>query len=54
MMLEDPKGSTYTKRIYKRTADIIGKNKDVRLSKEILLQLRRIGLRLIPQMTLET
>ena len=43
----------YVRRIHKEASHIIGQNKDVRLSKEILLQLRRAGLRLIPQMRIE-
>jgi len=40
--------------IYKEASYIIGQNKEVMLSKEILLQLKRAGLKLIPQLRLET
>jgi len=45
--------SLYIKHIYKETSHIIGQNKDVKLSKEILLQLRKAGLRLIPHIQIE-
>ena len=53
-MYEDPKRSNYTRRIYKQALQIIGQNNEVKLSKEVLLQLREAGLRLIPQLRFET
>jgi len=52
-LYEDPKRSNYTRRLYKQALHIIGQNSEVKLSKEVLLQLKEAGLRLIPQM-LET
>jgi len=37
------------KGIYGRASHIIGQNKGIKLSKEILRQLRQAGLKLIPQ-----
>ena len=53
-LYEDPKRSDYTRRIYKQALQIIGQNNEVKLSKEVLLQLREAGLRLIPQLRFET
>jgi len=52
-MSGNPEKPVYVRRTYKEALRIIGQNKDVRLSKEILLRLRRAGLRLIPQMQIE-
>jgi len=49
-MSENLERSISTRRIYGKASHIIGQNKGIRLSKEILLQLRRAGLKLIPQM----
>jgi len=46
--------SAATRPVYREASYIIGQNKGIRLSEEILLQLRRAGLRLIPQPRPET
>jgi len=54
IMLENPEKIVCSRYIYKRASYIIGQNKEVKLSKEVLLKLRQSGLRLIPQLSLET
>jgi len=39
--------------IYKEASRIIGENEGTKLSEETLLQLRRVGLRLIPHLNLK-
>jgi hypothetical protein len=52
-MSENPELFMATRRIRESPSRIIGRNKEVKLSREILLQLRRAGLRLIPQLEAE-
>jgi len=53
-MSEKIERSTCAERLYERTINIISRNDEVRLSKETLLKLRRTGLRLIPQLRIES
>jgi hypothetical protein len=49
-MPENPEFFITTRQVHERPSRIIGRNKEVKLSRETLLQLRRAGLRLIPQL----